>query len=159
MKRLPKASPSSASNPAPLVARCSMTGGISWPVRDQDSTQVTVVPAKGRNPADGAMQNPELTGRRSARQLCRPLLEHIVTRGDPAPHGRDPTRLDGPPEDGDAVQLNEHNAVYCRVGDGFGDHPAPQQRRRERVISAGAPNQAAAVPIAATIDDQRRTKR
>ena len=116
-----------------------MIAASSWPVRDQDSTQVTVVPAKGRNPRHRAMQNPQLTGRRGARQLCRPLSEHIVPRGDPAPHGRNPARLDGPPEDreGDAVQLDEHDAVDFGVGDRFGDHSAPQQRSRERVIGAG----------------------
>ena len=52
--------------------------GIVWPVRDQDSTQLTVVPAKRWDSSYRAVQDPQLTGWRGARQLRRPLAKHIV---------------------------------------------------------------------------------
>ena len=49
VKRFPRASPSSASNPVPSCRALLDDRGIVWPVRDQDPTKLTVVPAKGRN--------------------------------------------------------------------------------------------------------------
>ena len=112
---------------------------IAGPVRDQYPPELTVVPAEGRNPGDRAVQDPQLAGRRRTRQLCRPLPEHVVARGDPAPKRRNPARLDRPPKDrkGDPVQLDEDDAVDIRIGNGFTRHLAPEQRGGERVVGAG----------------------
>ena len=73
-------------------------------------------------------------------QLRRPLAKDIVPEVDPTPQRRNPAGLNGPPQDreGDAVQLDEDDAVDLGIGDsGSCCHLAPQQRGRERVIGAG----------------------
>src|SRR4029453_2613331 len=72
--------------------------GIVWPVRNQDSPQLTVVPAKRWDSSYRAVQDPELTGWRSAGRLGCPPLKHIVPCGHPTPHGLNPARLNGPAE-------------------------------------------------------------
>ena len=62
-------------------------GGIGASVGDQDPTQLSVVPTKSRHPCHRAVQNPELTGRRRARELWCPLSEHILTGRHPASEG------------------------------------------------------------------------
>ena len=129
MKRFPNAEPIVGQQPLPGGCPLLDDGRIAGPVRDQHPPELTVVPAEGRNPGDRAVQNPQLAGRRRTRQLCRPLPEHVVARGDPAPKRGNPARLNRPPKDwkGDPVQLDEDDAVDIRIGNGFTRHLAAEQ--------------------------------
>ena len=70
--------------------------GVGRPVGDEHPAQLTVVPAEGGDPVEGAVQDAELAGGRRARELRGPLLEAMRAVSEPAGDRRQQAGLKGP---------------------------------------------------------------
>ena len=152
--RLEIETPSSASSPRPVLARCSMTSGVRRLVGHEHPAELTVVPPEGRDAGERAVQDALLAGRRRAGQLHRPLLEAVAPGVHPAAQRRHRPRLQRPlrHRERHPVELDEHHPVDLGVRDLA--RASGRSSRRVAVKASSVPavaSQVRKVPNAAAI--------
>ena len=123
----------------PTVGRAGLDDrGVLGTVGHQHSAELPVVPAERRHATGMALQDGLLTGRCRARHLHGPFVDRMAAAVHPAAQGRHRAGLQDPlhHREGHAVELDEQDAVDLGVG--HRARPGAQQRRRERLVGAGA---------------------